>query len=232
MNHRITVENVSYYYPTRRNIFNWKNNREKLVFDDLNFSILNGETFGVIGSNGVGKSTLLKLLGGILIPQKGKIDRAGTACLLSLGTGFDPNLSGYDNILVGGLLLGHTLKEIKSLIDEIVEFSELGSSIQSPLRTYSAGMRSRLSFSVAVSFSPEILLIDEILAVGDASFRAKSKNLMNKRIKGDTTVVLVSHNENDIESVCDRCLWLDQGKIKAIGTPDKVLPLYKNHSKG
>jgi len=224
----IVVEDVSFSFAGSSR-FSFRQKEPVWVAKDLSFSVERGETLGVIGSNGAGKSTLLRLMAGILRPDKGEITTHGTACLLSLGTGFDPNLSGRDNIITGGLLMGHRLKEIRAKMDEIIDFSELGGAIDKPFRTYSAGMRARLAFSVGVTLTPEILLVDEVLAVGDTRFREKSKALMLDRLHGDTTVVFVSHSEGEVEALCDKCIWVDGGEMKAIGPSGEVVNAYREY---
>ena len=227
----IVVKNASFSFGgTSR--FGFRKKEPVWVANNLSFSVERGETLGVIGSNGAGKSTLLRLMAGILKPDKGKITTQGTACLLSLGTGFDPNLTGRDNIITGGLLMGHRLKIIRAKMDEIISFSELGGTIDKPFRTYSAGMRARLAFSVGVTLTPEILLVDEVLAVGDARFKAKSKAVMLERLHGDTTVVFVSHSEGEVEALCDKCIWVDGGEMKAMGASGEVVKAYREcHNK-
>ena len=197
------------------------------VAKNLSFSVERGETLGVIGSNGSGKTTLLRLMAGILLPDRGTVTTKGTACLLSLGTGFDGNLTGRDNIITGGLLMGHRLKAIREKMDQVIAFSELGGAIDKQFRTYSAGMRARLAFSVGVTLTPEILLVDEVLAVGDAQFKAKSKAVMMERLRGDTTVIFVSHSEGEVESLCDNCLWIDNGEMVAMGPAREVIASYR-----
>ena len=186
-----------------------------------------GETLGIIGHNGAGKSTLLKVIARVIIP-KGEVCVKGTvAPLIELGAGFDPELTGKENIYLNASILGFSRKEIDKRFDKIVEFSELGEFIYSPLRNYSSGMVSRLGFSVATEVNTEILVIDEILSVGDEHFRKKcDKRILNFKKRG-TTMLLVSHDMDEIRRLCDRVLWLDHGKVKMLGDPETVVKAYK-----
>ena len=187
-----------------------------------------GEIFGVIGRNGAGKSTLLKVVSGIYKPTSGKAVSAGRiAPMLELGSGFDPELSGRDNIFLNGAILGFSEEFLKSKYDEIVAFSELGDFIHQPIKTYSSGMMMRLAFSVATIVEPEILIVDEILAVGDASFQQKSRARMLELMQGGTTVLFVSHSMDQIREMCDRVLWLDHGTVKMIGETQQVCDAYE-----
>ena len=226
----IIADNMSFSFGGGSR-FSFRREPQVWVAKNLNFSVERGETLGVIGFNGAGKTTLLRLMAGILQPDQGTIITNGTACLLSLGTGFDPNLTGRDNIITGGLLMGHRLKAIREKIDQVIDFSELGGAIDKPFRTYSAGMRARLAFSVGVTLTPEILLVDEVLAVGDARFKAKSKAVMTERVRGETTVVFVSHSEGEVESLCDKCMWIDEGNMVALGSSSEIVELYRAHEK-
>lgn len=223
----IVAENVSFSFGNASRL-SLRRHPPVYVARNLSFSVERGETLGVIGFNGAGKSTLLRLMAGILRPDQGAITTNGVACLLSLGTGFDPNLTGRDNIITGGLLMGHRLKSIQERMDQVIDFSELGGHIDKQFRTYSAGMRARLAFSVGVTLTPEILLVDEVLAVGDAQFREKSKAVMMERLKSDTTVIFVSHSESEVESLCDRCLWIDNGEMRGIGPSHEIVGMYKH----
>ena len=222
----IIADNVSFSFGGSSR-FSLRRNPPTWVAKNLSFNVERGETLGVIGFNGAGKTTLLRLMAGILRPDRGSISTIGTACLLSLGTGFDPNLTGRENVITGGLLMGHRLKAIREKMDQVIEFSELGGAIDKPFRTYSAGMRSRLAFSVGVTLTPEILLVDEVLAVGDARFKAKSKAVMMERLQGETTVVFVSHSEGEVESLCDKCIWIDNGEMMAMGPASEVVRAYR-----
>jgi len=197
------------------------------VFREISFQIAKGECVGFIGRNGVGKSTLLGLIAGVLKPDSGKIVVKGRVSpLLELGAGFHPDLTGRENILLNGVLLGMTKAEVKAKLDLIVEFSGLKDFIDQPIRTYSSGMVARLAFSVIAHLDPEILLIDEILAVGDAEFQKKSfQKILEFKEKG-TTIVLVSHSLDSIVKVCDRAIWLENGGIKMDGETKEVVSAY------
>ena len=182
-----------------------------------------------IGENGVGKSTLLRVLAGIISPNTGKVvvHQSGLRIsLISLGAGFMPFLSGRENAVLSGMMLGATKREILSRMEEIIAFSELGSFFDQPVNTYSNGMRARLGFSVAYQLDPDIILLDEVLGVGDEAFRNKSTAAMEERIKSEKTVVLVSHSVPLIRGVCDRLIWIEDGKTKAQGEVSEVLNAY------
>ena len=194
---------------------------------NLGFSLYRGETLGVVGRNGAGKSTLLKLMAGIISPDEGRvITHASSVQLLSLQVGFLPHLSGRENAILSGILLGMRKQQVIDGMEEIIEFSELGEQIDQAVRTYSAGMKARLGFAVARLSDPEVLLIDEVLGVGDANFRKKSRAVMANRIRSDKTVVLVSHNEETVNEYCDRVIWLDGGQAQEIGETTSVVEHY------
>ena len=185
---------------------------------DVSFEVTRGEIVGIIGRNGAGKSTLLKVISGIYKPSQGTVVTAGrVAPMLELGSGFDTELSGHDNIFLNGAILGFSEDFLKAKYDEIVAFSGLGEFIHMPLKTYSSGMLARLAFSVATVIEPEILIVDEILSVGDIAFQAKSEAKMLSMIQGGTTVLYVSHSLESIKKLCDRVVWLDHGKVMKIG---------------
>lgn len=199
-----------------------------MALDDVSFEIKKGETIGLIGPNGSGKSTTLALIAGVLQPQVGRVDVQGRVCpLLELGAGFHSELTGRENIVLNGVLLGLTRREVLSKMDEIIAFSELESFLDQSVRTYSTGMIARLGFSVAVHLDPEILLIDEILSVGDLHFQAKCRGKLDEFKKQDVTIVLVSHSIGEIRRLCDRVIWLKDGGIVAEGDPDFVLKRYE-----
>jgi len=205
-----------------------RNIQEFRALDNVSFDVQRGEIFGVIGRNGAGKSTILKVVSGIYKPTDGKVVTAGRiAPMLELGSGFDPELSGHDNIFLNGAILGFSEEFLKSKYDEIVAFSELGDFIYQPIKTYSSGMMMRLAFSVATIIEPEILIVDEILAVGDANFQQKSHARMMELMAGGTTVLFVSHNLNQIREMCDRVLWLDHGTVKMVGETNEVCDAYE-----
>jgi len=193
----------------------------------LDFDVKKGEVLGVIGRNGSGKSTLLKILSGLIIPDKGEFVQHGKRpILLSLGAGFEQDLTGIENIYLNGLLLGQTKEQIDQKMDEIIEFSELGDFVHEPVRTYSSGMRSRLAFAIAITIDPEILLIDEVLGVGDQAFREKSKTAILEKIKQNRTVIIVTHSPSLVRELCDRCVWIHVGEQKAVGEANEVVTNY------
>lgn len=197
----------------------------------LSFNVKQGECLGIIGKNGAGKSTLLSVMLGTIYPTRGttRVSEKITP-LLELGAGFHPDLTGRENILINGVLLGLTKHEVSERMEEIIAFSEIGGFIDMPVRTYSSGMNLRIAFSVAIHTNPKLLLIDEILAVGDEDFQKKSKNALIGLIKGGVTTILVSHNLSAIKEICDRALLLDSGEINADGETDKVVEEYLKHS--
>jgi ABC-2 type transport system ATP-binding protein len=201
--------------------------REFMALNRIDLDVNEGEILGVIGRNGAGKSTLLKVISRVLVPTEGRVRIRGMVSpLLELGAGFHPELTGRENIFLNGTLLGHSRREIQSRLEEIIEFAELGSFIDSPLRTYSSGMVARLGFSVATTWKPEILVLDEILAVGDEAFRHKCQLRMEKYRDDGTTTLIVTHDSVMVESLCRRAVWLDHGQVKAIGPAKEVVDLY------
>lgn len=197
------------------------------VLKGISFNVKRGEAIGLIGHNGCGKSTTLKLLTRIMYPDSGTIEMRGrVSSLIELGAGFHPDMSGRENIYTNASIFGLTRKEIDSRLDDIIAFSELREFIDNPVRTYSSGMYMRLAFSVAINVNADILLIDEILAVGDINFQAKCFDKL-REIKGaGTTIVIVSHSMDQIEKICDRSIWIQDGLIRAEGTPRDVHPQY------
>lgn len=194
---------------------------------DVSFDLCKGEVVGIIGRNGAGKSTLLKVISGILKPTEGQVRVGGNIVpMLELGSGFDPDLTGRENIYLNGAILGYSEEFLKDKYDEIVEFSELGKFIDVPVRNYSSGMMMRLAFSIATVVNPEILIVDEILGVGDANFQKKSKTRMVELMGGGTTVLFVSHGLEEIRMMCNRVVWLDGGKVKMIGETQEVCDQY------
>ena len=185
---------------------------------DVSFTVGRGEVIGFVGSNGAGKSTLLKVVAGVLKPTEGKVCAYGNICpMIELGAGFDMELTARENIYLNGAVMGYSKDFIDSKFDEIVAFSELQDFLEVPVRNFSSGMVARLAFSVATLVNPEILIVDEILSVGDIAFQAKSEAKMLSMIKGGTTVLYVSHAIQSIRSLCDKVVWLDHGKVVAIG---------------
>ncbi len=197
----------------------------------ISFKIEQGECIGIIGKNGAGKSTLLSLILGTIYPTKGEIQVSQKITpLLELGAGFHPDLTGRENILINGVLLGLTKDEVMERIEAIIAFSEIKEFIDMPLRTYSTGMYLRLAFSVAIHTDPKLLLIDEILAVGDEAFQKKSKDALLHLIKGGATTIFVSHRMSAITEICHRALWLDGGEMRAEGIPEKIVEEYLRYS--
>jgi lipopolysaccharide transport system ATP-binding protein len=199
-----------------------------MALNDVSFEVAQGECLGLIGSNGSGKSTTLALIAGVLKPQVGRVHVQGRVCpLLELGAGFHPELTGRENILLNGILLGLTRREVSSKQDEIIAFGELEPFLDQPVRTYSSGMVARLGFSVAAHLDPEILLIDEVLAVGDLRFQAKCREKLQEFKGRKVTIVLVSHSLEEVRGFCGRVIWLKDGKIAADGEPGFVIARYE-----
>ena len=193
----------------------------------VSFDVHKGEVLGIIGRNGSGKSTLLKCISGILKPTRGSVTcRGNIVPMLELGSGFDPDLTGRENVFLNGAILGYTEEFLKEKFDEIHAFSELGDFIDVPIRNYSSGMMARLAFSVATVVNPQILIVDEILSVGDESFQTKSRARMMELMSGGTTVLFVSHSLSQIREMCDRVLWLDSGEVKMYGETQEVCDGY------
>lgn len=200
---------------------------ERKVLNDISFDVKKGEAIGLIGQNGCGKSTTLKLLTRIIYPDSGSVEMAGrVSSLIELGAGFHPDMSGRENIYTNAAIFGLTKKEIDARVDDIIAFSELAAFIDNPVRTYSSGMYMRLAFSVAINVDADILLIDEILAVGDAAFQAKCFNRLREIKAAGTTIVIVSHSTGQIEQICDRAIWIKDGKIEREGVPRNVIQVY------
>ena len=201
--------------------------QEFTALEHVSFTVKKGETLGLIGRNGAGKSTMLKVISGILKPTAGRVTCHGNVVpMLELGSGFDMDLTGKENIFLNGAILGYSEEFLKAKYDEIVAFSELGQFIGAPIRNYSSGMLARLAFSIATVVQPEILIVDEILAVGDAQFQEKSKKRMLELMGGGTTVLFVSHSIEQIREMCKRVVWLEQGRMKAMGTAEDVCQAY------
>lgn len=203
---------------------------ERRVLNGLSFDIKRGEAVGLIGQNGCGKSTTLKLLTRIMYPDSGTIEMKGrVSSLIELGAGFHPDMSGRQNIYTNASIFGLTRKEIDARVNDIIAFSELEEFIDNPVRTYSSGMYMRLAFAVAINVDADILLIDEILAVGDASFQAKCFNKLREIKARGTTIVIVSHSLGQIEQICERSIWIRNGKIQKEGPPREVHPSYLDY---
>lgn len=236
----ISFSNVSKSYPFYRHVrgiknvlFNFPKSLRSLQEDqfealrDISFTISEGENFGIIGNNGAGKSTTLGLIAGVLKPNKGKVVVKGRVSpLLALGAGFHPELNGKDNIILNGILMGLTRRQVQSKLEEIIEFSELGEFIDRPIRVYSSGMLARLGFSVVAHLDPEILLIDEVLGVGDIRFQQKCQRKMLDFKESGVTIVLVTHSIASIIELCDRAMWIENHVIKMIGEPREIAVKY------
>ena len=235
----IEVENLSISYKglksysIKKNLLRRKRSEKEefRAVKNLSFKLKKGEILGIVGKNGSGKSTLLKAIAGIFTPDEGSIDLHGNSIsLLAIGVGFIKELTGRENILLSGMLLGFTEKEIKSRTDEIIEFSELGDFIDKPVRTYSSGMYSKLSFAITAILETDIILIDEVLSVGDARFRKKSYAKMKELInQNDRTVVIVSHDNKTLIDLCDKLLWINDGEVMQFGETKEVLSAYEKY---
>ena len=237
----LELQNVHLTYPVRKSspksikrlfsIFARRKDEITSTLKDINLQIMKGEVIGILGHNGAGKSTLLRLLSGIYQPDKGSVRVNGKISLLaSLGTGFQRDLSGRDNIVLSGALHGIPIEKVRALIPSVILFSGLEDSIDKPLRTYSSGMRARLGFSIVAHLDPEILLFDEVFAVGDSSFRARSKQRITEMVNGDSTVVIVTHNEQLIRDMCTRVVCIDQGSVvlDTINVEDAIKQYHHN----
>ena len=208
-----------------------KKKNEFWALKDVDFKIKKGEVVGFIGSNGAGKSTLLKVVAGVMKPTKGRVLAYGNICpMIELGAGFDPQLTARENIYLNGAVMGYSKELIDSKFDEIVEFSELKDFLDVPVQNFSSGMTARLAFSIATIVDPEILIVDEILSVGDIAFQAKSEAKMLSMIGGGTTVLFVSHSLEQIKKLCDRVIWIEHGVVQKIGGKD-VCDEYKKAMK-
>lgn len=234
----IKVENVVIKYKSlnstsiQRNFFQKRKKRfTYTAVDNISFEVDKGEIFGLTGRNGSGKSTLLRGIGGMLAPDSGRIELMGqSVSLLAIGVGFKMEMTGRENIYIAGLLLGFSQRAIKEKEQEIVDFSELGEFIDMPVRTYSSGMYSRLGFAITATLETDILLIDEVLSVGDERFRKKSYDKMKELISNkEKTVIICSHNRTILEELCGRVLWMEKGKIVKIGNAKKVLDEYEEY---
>ncbi len=198
------------------------------ALDHVSFEVKKGETLGLIGRNGAGKSTMLKVISGILKPTEGSVKVEGSVVpMLELGSGFDFDLTGRENILLNGAILGYSEEFLNAKYDEIVAFSELGQFIEVPIRNYSSGMLARLAFSIATVVEPEVLIVDEILSVGDAAFQEKSKARMLELMGGGTTVLFVSHSIGQIREMCSKVIWLERGRVKMYGGAEEVCEAYE-----
>ena len=206
--------------------------QEFLAVKDVSFHVKKGEAWGLIGTNGSGKSTMLKAISGILKPYQGSISVNGSvAPLIELGAGFDQEMTARENIFLNGCVLGHTEKFMQEHFDEIVEFAEVEKFLDSPLKNYSSGMKARLGFAIATMVKPEILIVDEILAVGDYKFRQKCEKRMNEMLGGGTTLLYVSHNIDEVRRLCDHALWIEKGVARMQGEANEVCDAYMKEMK-
>lgn len=202
--------------------------QEFFALRNIDLTIRRGESWAFVGRNGAGKSTLLKLISRILVPYEGKVTVKGSlAPMIELGAGFDPNLTAEENIYINGCIMGHSRQFMREHFDEIVEFAQLQDFLKMPIKNYSSGMRARLGFAVATMVKPDILIVDEVLSVGDAAFRKRCNVRMQEMLSGGTTLLFVSHNNNDVRALCKNAVWLDHGQIKAIGTADEICAAYE-----
>ncbi|MDO4473052.1 MAG: ABC transporter ATP-binding protein [Eubacteriales bacterium] len=197
------------------------------ALNDVSFSLKKGDSLGLIGLNGSGKSTMLKTIAGVLKPTKGSVKVFGSvAPLIELGAGFDMDLTARENVFLNGALLGYKRKEMEEFYDDIVEFSELGNFMNIPVKNFSSGMISRLAFAIATIGTPDILIVDEVLSVGDFRFQNKCEERIQKMIDGGTTILFVSHSIEQVKKICNKILWLDHGNVKMFGDADEVCDIY------
>ena len=202
--------------------------KEFLALNQINIEVQRGETLGIIGRNGAGKSTLLKVMSRVLVPTEGRVwIRGRVSPLLELGAGFHPELTGRENVFLNGTLLGHPMREVENAMDGIIDFAEIGTFIEAPLRTYSSGMVAIIGFAVDTAWKTEILILDEILSVGDEAFRQKCQTRMEDFHDGGTTSFLVSHSMDTVAALCSRVMWLDHGRVRSVGDPKTVIAEYR-----
>ncbi len=233
----IQLKNISKKYPLRKARFGLlailkkQKSSQFVALDDVSLKILKNENIGVIGQNGSGKTTILKLIAGITQPSQGSVECLGkVVSLIHLEAGLHPELTGFENIMMNGLIVGMTKEEVLSKIDQIIDFAELGKFIYEPVYTYSDGMKLRLGFSIAVNAQPDILLIDEYLAVGDERFLSKSLNKIQEMLNNGATLVMVSHNLELLEKNSSRVIWIKDGKIFKDGSPKSVVSAYRKYA--
>lgn len=236
----VTVKNLHITYRGLKKTSiraSWRHLGDKVelfhALKGVSFDIEEGKILGIIGKNGSGKSTMLRAIAGIFSPDKGTIDLHGhTISLLSIGVGFNPKLTGKENIYLSGMLLGFSEEEIAAKEKEIIDFADIGDFIKKPVKTYSSGMYSKLAFAITAILETDIMLIDEVLSVGDAKFKEKSYNKMKELISDDTrTVIIVSHSLDTIVELCDQVLWLNDGKVIEIGEPKEIVAKYEDYMK-
>ncbi|MEP5568765.1 MAG: ABC transporter ATP-binding protein [Halioglobus sp.] len=222
----LTLQDVSLSFQSDKGAFDRGVHH---VLDSVSFKLYENETLGIIGRNGVGKTTMLRIMAGILAPTSGRVvsQRGKSASLLTIGLGHKADLSGRDNAMLSAMLQGATKKEALGYLEDIKEFSELGDSFEEQVKTYSSGMKSRLGFTTALLTHVDILLVDEVLSVGDAEFKKKAEQAMKERMGGDQTVVFVSHSDAQVASLCDRVIWIDSGKVCGQGAPEQVIAQYR-----
>ena len=221
----LTLDEISLTYHQSR--YEKKKKMIPSKIGPISLDFFDSEVVGIIGRNGSGKSTLLRLAGGVYPPDEGGIMLSGTISMLAgVGVGFNKHLTGLENTYLYASLMGWDKNDVESHLEEIISFSELGHHFHRPIRTYSSGMKARLGISVATAFRPDILLVDEVLGVGDASFRKKSEKRVREMIGGSGTVIIVSHSQGFMMEICDRIVVMDQGKVVAVGEPKKMYELY------
>jgi ABC-type polysaccharide/polyol phosphate transport system ATPase subunit len=219
---------VESFSPTKRRMRkSQKQKNEFWALKNISFDVKRGEVIGFVGANGAGKSTLLKIVAGVMKPTSGTVEVGGNICpMIELGAGFDSDLTARENVYLNGSVMGYNKKFLDGKYDEIVDFSDLHDFMEVPVKNFSSGMVARLAFSIATIVDPEILIVDEILSVGDAAFRQKSEHKMKNMITGGTTVLYVSHSTESIKALCDRVVWIDHGAMKMIGDPETVCNEY------
>ncbi len=225
----ISLRNIGVNFWQKKGLFKRK---PFAALKDVSFDLYHGDSLGIIGRNGAGKTTLLRLLGGITRPDSGKITNNGVqTSLLSLQVGFDQQLTGRNNAILSGMFLGFRKQDVQGKMPEIIEFAGLGEFIDQPIHSYSTGMKARLGFSVAINLDPDVLLIDEVFAVGDVDFKEKSAAVMREKLRSDKTIVLVSHNPVMIRNLCNRAVWIEGGVTRAEGDTTVVLEKYESFLK-
>lgn len=224
----ISVRNIMVSYKCQQSLFS---SEYYDAIKNVSFDLCQGDSLGIVGRNGAGKTTLLRILGGIILPDSGilKMAEGISTTLLALQIGFDQELTGRENVLVSGMLLGFSKKYILGNMDRIISFAELGEFIDKPTRTYSAGMKARLGFAIALEMTPDVLLIDEVLGVGDAQFQRKSVAMMKKKLLSDQTIVFVSHNANLVKELCNKAVWIENGITQMSGEVGDVVTAYQQY---